>query len=217
MKVTPYPISELIENHDTVYHEIQQHQETTEQVSVIDIEEVKRNFFTMGKDEALNSLEAQNTNTQQELLSVCKSIQEQLFKIHDGIVQNNMNISQDVIDLSMSIATKIAGAAINNYGLDLIKDFLSAHLPTIKSEHTATIRISSKYKDTMQYYIDNIMSNTVPDMNIELLYDDNIQPGDCLIEIAGGKIRVDRNKTILLLEKILENLESTGSSQDMAT
>ena len=171
----------------------------------IDIAAIKKEAFLCGKSEAVNELESKKAMYDQKLLIIMESLKEKINNVATVLNQEKEVLINDSIELCVTIAKKIIAKSFENIGIELIKNFLSDQLPALYAENLITIKVAPECVEGVKKYIQDIVYKKAHNLEIEILFDETVEAGDCIIEVSGGRICRDKNKMLMQLDKLLSN------------
>ncbi|AEI88717.1 MAG: Flagellar biosynthesis/type III secretory pathway protein FliH [Candidatus Midichloria mitochondrii] len=222
MKIEQYPILDLSKLELVETEAIPKSQkaeieitETKEETATLDVAVIKREAFLSGKNEAMKEVESQKAIYDQNLLSIINSLKEKFNGLSSELQNRQELLINDSIELCMTIAKKIIEKSVENTGLDLIKSFLADQLPKLYSENLITIKVAPEYVEDIRQYIEEVIHRKNHTMEVDIVFDEAISPGDCAIEVDGSKISRDWSKLLIQLDRLLsnyyaKNLDSEG-------
>jgi len=211
MKIKQYPIVDLseireMENAKNFEHASEVLEGKKEVTAItLDISAIKQEAFISGKSEAERSIESQKMIYTQNLLSIVQELQEKFTKISMLLEEDKATLIDDSIELCLTIARKIAEKSVEGSGFNLIKNFLSEQLPTLYSGELITVKVAPEYVEDIRKYIDSLTRTKNYHIDMDIIFDDDMKPGDCSIEFSGGKIVKDKSKLLFQLEHLLNN------------
>ena len=212
MQIKQYPIIDLtslkpVESEET-QEEVVMLKEEIIPTTTIDIAAIKKEAFLCGKSEAASELENQRAMYDQKLLAVMETLKEKFNSIESELQQSKEVLINESIELCVTIAKKIIDKSFENIGVELIKNFLSDQLPPFYGESLITIKVAPEYVERVKKYIQDVVYKKSHNLEVEILFDESIGAGDCIIEVAGGRICRDKNKMLMQLDKLLSNYYS---------
>ncbi|MDJ1257172.1 MAG: hypothetical protein MRQ07_00735 [Candidatus Midichloria sp.] len=209
MKIEQYPILDLSKLELVETEAVPKPQEaeikiteTKAETATLDVAVIKREAFLSGKNEAMKEVESQKAIYNQNLLSIIDSLKEKFNGLSSELQNRQELLINDSIELCMTIAKKIIEKSVENTGLDLIKSFLADQLPKLYSENLITIKVAPEYVEDIRQYIEDRKNHT---MEVDIVFDEAISPGDCAIEVDGSKISRDWSKLLIQLDRLLSN------------
>ena len=174
-------------------------------VSKIDLDKIKREAFIEGQNSIVNDTQKNENSYKDNLASLIEKLSKELEDIKKICESNNKIAIDQVIELSTVIAKKIAGASISFSGIDLIKDFLSQHLPELYSETLISVRMSPEHAKDIKRYTEDGSLSRIYNADIDIVFDEKIQLGDCVIEYNGGKIVREKANILRQIEKVINS------------
>ena len=136
----------------------------------------------------------------------------------NSIIDNTKNyleeeierLPAEVIDLSLSIASKIVNKEIN-FEPEIINNIIYDILDDIGAAHEdITIKVSP---DMIKYINEAELESGMGQQTLEFVTDSNLNPGDCIVETEfGGKDATIANKLELIEDKLYQGADYNEES-----
>ena len=155
----------------------------------------KENGFTEGKEEGYEA-------GMEELTASIETLNQVIGKTRNELEDEIKQLPAEVIELSSQIASRVVNAEIelnpeliNNIIIDILEEIGSAHEEIL-------IKVSPELID----YIDRAqLDSNMAEQSLEIVGDNKLKPGDCIIETEfGGKDATLANKFDLIEKKLYQ-------------
>lgn len=188
---------------DTAFGTRSENQQLNEVLPVITQDEVdaaRTQGFIQGREDGIAEAKGQFNV---ELKASFEKISVGLDELISSQTAEAEKIAQYSENLALLIAQKIAKNALSNYPLDQIKALISECLSHVNLMPHLVIRLNQEIVQTTQEQIQPIIDEKGFEGKLILLGEENIEPGDCMIEWADGGVA---HNTQEIIEAINEKL-----------
>jgi flagellar assembly protein FliH len=159
-----------------------------------DIELAKNEGFAEGEQSAMAQAAKLSADS---LRGVAHMMQLLLGKLHSEATQ----LRTDALDVAMTAAIAIAGAALEKCGEETIKQYLLDATKNLPDSAKIVVKTSPEVADMVREQLQQSARDSGYDGQLTVKGDSQIQNFDCAIEWQGGAIRHNKSETIAAIEQ----------------
>lgn len=149
--------------------------------------------FKEGEDSQIAIAQKQSAESLRAIASMMQMI---LGKLN----QESRQLREDAVEVSMTAAKAIAGAALEECGKETVLDYIREATSNLRNVPRIIIKVPQELLSVVESPIYTTARDTGFDGQIEVRGDDNARLGDCSIEWQDGAINYNRDETIEKIE-----------------
>lgn len=170
--------------------------------------------FLDGTKEGYNQAQSEQADTHRLLMEGLDNFTKNIAPIFAQYKGHCAKIRHDMPILALSIANKVAGAALSKEHISIIEAAAQKTLEMIISEPEVTVTVNSRLADTLSEKIKQIAGQGKYAQNIKVTADDNMPVSNYRIEWKNGSLERNTEKLWQQMEKAIENMLATLANEE---
>lgn len=173
-----------------------------------DVDNARNSGFKEGE---VSQLAISQRQTAEALGSIAKVMQILLGHLE----QESRELREDAVEVAMSAAKAISGAALDIAGQDKILAYVKEAVANLRNVPRIIIRVPTNMLEAISPLILRTANDTGFDGQVDVIADDAAAIGDCSIEWQDGAIRLNREETLRQIEQSAQEWLQSADNNDV--
>lgn len=158
-----------------------------------DLKNAEREGFQKGFLEGIKEGHRQAENEQDEtnkrVLALADKFQRSLLPMFEDHAAAMRKLQAQLPEISLRIARKVAGAALEDNAHRLLHDVVASCLETMSMEPKLTITVNAALGDKMEHMLQDMASRLPESTHIIIVRDEDMHIADCRVEWKYGSMQ----------------------------